>query len=126
MTYQITIVGNYQPPPPTITNASVLPAGTFETYYTNVFDVSGGSIPYTCSVVAGQLPPGLILLSDITMSQTGDDLIGTPEDDRHLHLHHAGHRRRRQNGQQAVQPDHPANAAAARTTAWPSRAPVTA
>jgi hypothetical protein len=78
MTYQITIVGNYQPPPVTINGSSVLPSGTFETYYTNVFSVSGGSIPYTWSVLSGQLPPGLYLASDITMSQTGDDLTGTP------------------------------------------------
>jgi hypothetical protein len=44
----------------------------------NVFNVSGGSIPYTWSVVSGQLPPGMLLESDITMSQTGDDLTGTP------------------------------------------------
>jgi hypothetical protein len=40
-------------------------------------------------------------------------------DDRHVHLHHAGHRRRRQHGQQAVQPDHPASAAATPATARP-------
>jgi len=43
-----------------------------------VFSVSGGSIPYTWSVLSGQLPPGLTLKSDITLSQTGDDLSGTP------------------------------------------------
>jgi large repetitive protein len=78
MTYQITIAGNVQPPPPTITNSSVLPSGTVGTYYANVFSVSGGSIPYTWSVQSGQLPPGLALNSDITLSQTGDDLSGTP------------------------------------------------
>ena len=78
MTYQITIVGNVQPTPVTITNSSVLPSGTVETYYANVFSVSGGSIPYTWSVLSGQLPPGLTLNSDITLSQTGDDLSGTP------------------------------------------------
>jgi hypothetical protein len=78
MTYQITIVGNFQPPPVTINGPSVLPSGTFETYYTNVFSVSGGSIPYTWAVLSGQLPPGHYLASDITMSQTGDDLTGTP------------------------------------------------
>jgi hypothetical protein len=78
MTYQVTIVRNYQPPPVTIDNSSVLPSGTFETFYVNVFHVSRGSIPYTWSVVSGQLPPGLYLASDITMSQTGDDLTGTP------------------------------------------------
>jgi hypothetical protein len=78
MTYQLTIIGNYQPPPVTIDNSSPLPSATFETYYVNVFNVSGGSIPYAWSVVAGQLPPGMLLESDITMSQTGDDLTGTP------------------------------------------------
>lgn len=78
MTYQLTIVGNYQPPPVTITDSSVLPSGTFETYYTYVFNVSGGSIPYTWSVVSGQLPPGLFLQSLITLSQTDDELAGTP------------------------------------------------
>jgi hypothetical protein len=62
----------------TINGSSVLPSGTFETYYTNVFSVSGGSIPYTWSVVSGQLPPGLYLAPDIAMSQTGEDLTGTP------------------------------------------------
>jgi len=62
----------------TINGSSVLPSGTFETYYTNVFSVSGGSIPYTWSVRSGQLPPGLTLASDITLSQAGDDLSGTP------------------------------------------------
>jgi hypothetical protein len=78
MTYQITIVGNFQPPPMTINGSSVLPSGTVGTYYASVFSVSGGSIPYTWSVLSGQLPPGLSLQSDITLSQTGDDLSGTP------------------------------------------------
>ena len=78
MTYQITIVGNVQPPPLTINGPSVLPSGTVGTSYADVFSVSGGSIPYTWSVRSGQLPPGLALNSDITLSQTGDDLPGTP------------------------------------------------
>jgi hypothetical protein len=78
MTYQITIVGNFQPAPVTINGPSVLPSGTVGAYYANVFSVSGGSIPYTWSVRSGQLPPGLALNSDITLSQTGDDLSGTP------------------------------------------------
>jgi len=78
MTYQITVVGNFQPPPLTINGSSVLPSGTFETNYSNVFSVSGGSIPYTWSVLSGQLPPGLYLASDITLDQTGNDLSGTP------------------------------------------------
>jgi hypothetical protein len=78
MTYQITIVGNFQPPPVTINGPSVLPSGTVGTQYANVFSVSGGSIPYTWSVQSGQLPPGLALTSDITLSQTGDHLSGTP------------------------------------------------
>jgi large repetitive protein len=78
MTYQITVVGNVQPPPLTINGSSVLPSGTVGTEYVNVFSVSGGSIPYTWSVRSGQLPPGLPLNSDITLSQAGDDLSGTP------------------------------------------------
>ena len=78
MTYQITIAGNSQPPPLTINGPSVLPSGTVGTQYANVFSVSGGSIPYTWSVQSGQLPPGLALTSDITLSQTGDHLSGTP------------------------------------------------
>jgi Putative Ig domain len=78
MTYQITVVGNFQPPPLKINGSSVLPSGTVGTEYANVFSVSGGSIPYTWSVLSGQLPPGLTLTSDITLSQTGDDLSGTP------------------------------------------------
>jgi hypothetical protein len=77
MTYQLTVVGNFQPPPLTI-NGSVLPSGTVGTEYANVFSVSGGSIPYSWSVASGKLPPGLTLLSDITLSQTGDNLSGTP------------------------------------------------
>ena len=78
MTHQITVVGNFQPPPLTINGSSVLPSGTAGTEYANVFSVSGGSIPYTWSVQSGQLPPGLALTSDITLSQTGDHLSGTP------------------------------------------------
>ncbi len=79
MTYQITIVGNFTPPPVTITDLPVLPSGTSGTYYDYVFNVSGGSIPYTWTVVSGQLPPGLILDSLITLSQTDDELAGTPQ-----------------------------------------------
>jgi hypothetical protein len=78
MTYQITVVGTFQPSPLKINGSSVLPSGTVGTAYANVFSVSGGSIPYTWSVLSGQLPPGLTLQSDITLSQTGDDLSGTP------------------------------------------------
>jgi len=78
MTYQLTVVGNVQPPPLAINGPFVLPSGTVGTSYANVFSVSGGSIPYTWSVRSGPLPPGLSLNSDITLSQTGDDLSGTP------------------------------------------------
>jgi large repetitive protein len=78
MTYQLIIVGNVQPAPLTINGSSVLPSGTVGTSYANVFSVGGGSIPYTWSVRSGQLPPGLALNSDITLSQAGDDLSGTP------------------------------------------------
>jgi hypothetical protein len=78
MTYQIVVVGNFQPTPLNIDGSSVLPPGTVGVEYANAFSVSGGSIPYTWSVVSGQLPPGLTLLSDISLSQTGDNLSGTP------------------------------------------------
>ena len=78
MTYQVTIAGNFTPPPVTITDSPVLPSGTVETYYDYVFNVSGGSIPYTWTVVSGQLPPGLLLDSLITLSQTDNELAGTP------------------------------------------------
>jgi hypothetical protein len=81
MTYQITVVGNAQPSPLQIQlpgGSPVLPSGTVGTAYTNVFSVSGGTIPYTWSVQSGQLPPGLALTSGITLSQTGDVLSGTP------------------------------------------------
>jgi hypothetical protein len=79
MTYQITIVGTFTPPPVTITDSPVLPSGTVGTYYADVFNVSGGSLPWSWSVVSGQLPPGLTLQSGITLDQTGDQLIGTPQ-----------------------------------------------
>jgi hypothetical protein len=79
MTYQVTVVGNFTPPPVTITDSPVLPSGTVDTYYDYVFNVSGGSIPYTWSVVSGQLPPRLLLDSLITRSQTDDELAGTLE-----------------------------------------------
>jgi hypothetical protein len=79
MTYQLTIVGNFQPPPLTIDNSSPLPSATFGTYYTNVFNDSGGTLPYTWSVISGQLPPGLILESLDSFAQTGDDLDGSPQ-----------------------------------------------
>ena len=78
MTYQLTIVGNYQPPPLTILNTSPLPSATLETFYVNVFNLNGGTLPYTWSVLSGQLPPGMYLASDIEFDQTGDDLTGTP------------------------------------------------
>jgi hypothetical protein len=78
MTYQLTIVGNYQPSPLAILNTSPLPSGIFETFYVNVFNLSGGTLPYTWSVISGQLPAGMYLASDIEFDQTGDDLTGTP------------------------------------------------
>jgi hypothetical protein len=79
MTYQITIVGNFTPPPVTITDSPVLPAGTVNTNYDYVFNVSGGSIPYTWTVLSGQLPFGLYLQSGVELTQTGDELAGTPD-----------------------------------------------
>jgi hypothetical protein len=49
------------PLPLVITSGSCCPAGTVGTaYHTNFFS-SGGVQPYTLPILAGQLPPGLIL-----------------------------------------------------------------
>ncbi len=57
---------------PTITvNPSSFPAGTIGAVYNQNFSASGGSAPYTFSVFAGALPPGLSLT-------TSGALTGTP------------------------------------------------
>ena len=63
---------------PTTAGTYTFTVSGFETFYVNVFNLSGGTLPYTWSVISGQLPPGMYLASDIEFDQTGDDLTGTP------------------------------------------------
>jgi hypothetical protein len=46
------------------------PAGTVGTPYTGSIGVSGGTAPYTCSLVSGALPAGLTLNSNCSLSGT--------------------------------------------------------
>jgi Putative Ig domain len=48
-------------PPPTITTASPLPAGTILVPYSQTLAASGGTPPYTWSLASGTLPAGLTL-----------------------------------------------------------------
>jgi hypothetical protein len=52
---------NIAPAPLVITTASPLSAGKVGTSYSKTLAASGGAKPYTWSVVAGSLPPGLVL-----------------------------------------------------------------
>jgi MYXO-CTERM domain-containing protein len=56
---------------PTITNGSVLPAGTLNTPYSLNLTVTGGTTPYTFSLDSGTLPSGLSL-------SAGGVISGTP------------------------------------------------
>jgi hypothetical protein len=51
-------------PPPVIINTSDLPDGLTGNPYNAYISTSGGRTPYTWSLVAGRLPPGLILNHD--------------------------------------------------------------
>ncbi|WP_233271958.1 autotransporter domain-containing protein [Paraburkholderia acidiphila] len=66
LNYAVTV----NPSPLTLT-PSTLPAGTYGTPYMQTLTASGGAAPYTYAVVAGTLPPGLLLTSSGV-------LIGTP------------------------------------------------
>ncbi len=46
-----------------LTTPSPLPNGTLDTPYSTTIAASGGSMPYTFSVISGFLPPGLVLTS---------------------------------------------------------------
>ncbi len=59
------------PPPLTITTTSPLPSGTQSVFYSQTLEATGGTSPYTWSVISGSLPPGLTLSS-------GGVLSGTP------------------------------------------------
>ncbi len=62
------------PPPLVITSPTPPPATVGTSYFTNLF-ASGGVQPYTWSITAGQLPPGLALVKG---SNGGTTISGTP------------------------------------------------
>jgi FtsP/CotA-like multicopper oxidase with cupredoxin domain len=66
--YSLTIAAG----PLVITTTSPLPGGTTGTVYSRTIGVKGGSIPYTWSVSAGSLPPGL------TLNTSTGVISGTP------------------------------------------------
>src|SRR3546814_10445781 len=56
---------------PTITlTPATLPGGTVDAAYSQALTASGGTAPYTFSVTAGNLPAGLGLAGDGTLSGT--------------------------------------------------------
>jgi len=58
--------------PPTITTSSPLPVGTVGAAYSQTLTASGGTTPYSWSLVAGSLPSGLSLSSAGVISGTPD------------------------------------------------------
>ncbi len=63
-----------KPLPLVITSPTPPPATVGSAYFTNLF-ANGGCQPYTWSITAGQLPPGLALT---TGSNGGTNTSGTP------------------------------------------------
>jgi len=61
--------------------------GTVNVAYSATLVASGGTSPYTWSVVSGSLPDGLSL-------STGGAISGTPTTEGRLQLHRAGNRQR--------------------------------
>jgi hypothetical protein len=59
-------------PPPLLITPSVLPGGTVATPYSSSVQATGGVLPYTWSVVSGQLPAGLKL------NPATGEITGTP------------------------------------------------
>ena len=59
-----------KPPPLQITTTSPLPGGSVATAYQTSLVATGGVSPYTWSVISGQLPSGLALAPDGTISGT--------------------------------------------------------
>jgi len=77
-TYSITVG---PAPPLTIVlpaSGSTLPSGKVGTAYAQNFFLSGGQTPYTWSVAAGKLPPGLALVSTNAPADNNNQLTGTP------------------------------------------------
>jgi hypothetical protein len=66
------------PLPLTDTTVSPLQPGTVGTPYAADFFLSGGAAPYTWSLVAGQLPPGLALTTTDAPNDNNNELAGTP------------------------------------------------
>jgi large repetitive protein len=72
---------NVDPNQPLAINASggsTLTPGTVGQPYAQNFFVSGGAAPYTWSLAAGQLPPGLHLQTFSDPRDANDELAGTP------------------------------------------------
>ncbi len=57
---------------------STLAPGTVGVAYAQNFFLSGGMAPYTWSVAAGTLPPGLDLVSTAAPADNNNQLAGTP------------------------------------------------
>jgi hypothetical protein len=75
-TFSITVGA---PPPLTITFPSTCcNAGTVGSSYFQNFFSSGGTGPFTWTVAAGQLPPGVVQTSPSAPQVTGNHLAGTP------------------------------------------------
>jgi len=78
-TYQITVDPNEPLTVGLPASGSTLQAGTVRQAYAQDFFISGGGNPYTWSVAAGQLPPGLTLETGSAGPRDADNqLAGTP------------------------------------------------
>ncbi|MGE0622637.1 MAG: putative Ig domain-containing protein [Pseudomonadales bacterium] len=79
-TLALNIIVSEPPPPPPLSIGSItLPAGEVGTAYPNqTFTASNGATPYSWSISAGTLPPGLGLASDGALSGTPTDAVGSP------------------------------------------------
>ncbi len=77
-TYSITVDGPLPLQVVLPASGSTLFPGTVGVAYAQNFFLSGGLAPYTWSVVSGQLPPGLALISSGASSDNNNQLAGTP------------------------------------------------
>jgi hypothetical protein len=85
-------------PPPPLTITFPVPccnAGTVgSAYFQNLFS-SGGVGPFTPTITAGDLPPGVKQASPNAPQVTGNNLSSTPTKGRRVHLHPSRSRRAR-------------------------------